>query len=122
MKPKIKSATFGSITVGQKTFEHDVVIGLDGKVRKRKKKLSKRQFGTSHKISLDEIKDVYEKGARNLIVGSGQYDQVRLSADASRYLADRECKVTLLSTPNASKEWNKTDDPGGTIGLFHITC
>ena len=40
MKPKIQATKFGSITIqGQKT-EHDVIIRLDGSVKKRKKKLS----------------------------------------------------------------------------------
>ena len=48
MKPKIKDTSFGSISVGKKTYTYDIVIELDGSVRKRKKKLSKRLFGTSH--------------------------------------------------------------------------
>jgi hypothetical protein len=37
MKPEIDGTTFGSITVGGKTFQHDVLIRLDGAVKKRKK-------------------------------------------------------------------------------------
>jgi hypothetical protein len=122
VKPKIKGTSFGSITVGKKSYQHDIVIELDGAVRKRKKKLSKRLFGTSHKISLDEIKDVYQKGARQLIVGTGQYGQVCLSEEAATYLADRGCDAVLLPTPEATNKWNETQGRGETIGLFHITC
>ena len=122
MKPKIQETSFGSITIGQETYHHDVVIELDGKVRKRKKKLSKRLFGTSHKISLDEIQDVYQEGARRLIVGTGHYDQVRLSPEAAAYLGDRHCQAVLLSTPDALARWNETKGKGQTIGLFHVTC
>jgi hypothetical protein len=122
VKPKIKRTSFGSVTVGTKTYQYDIVIGLDGEVCKRKKKLSKRLFGTSHKVSLDEIKDVYQKGARQLIVGTGQYDQVRLSEEAKAYLADRGCEAVLLPTPKAMKKWNKTEGQGETIGLFHVAC
>lgn len=122
MKPKIKETAFGSITVGKETYRHDIVIGLDGTVRKRKKKLSKRLFGTSHKISLDEIQDLYEKGARQLIVGTGQYDQVRLSEEARAYLTTQDCDAILLSTPDALTKWNESEGKGETIGLFHITC
>ena len=122
MKPKIKETSFGSITVGNETYGHDVVIELDGGVRKRKKKLSKRVFGTSHKISLDEIQDVYQKGARQLIVGTGHYDQVRLSPEAATYLDDQRCAAVLLSTPDALERWNETKGKGETIGLFHVTC
>jgi hypothetical protein len=39
-----------------RTYEHDVIIRLSGKVKKRQKKLSKRQYGTSHIISRAEAK------------------------------------------------------------------
>jgi len=122
VKPKIKDTSFGSISVGKKTYTYDIVIELDGSVRKRKKKLSKRLFGTSHKVSLDEIEDVYEKGARQLIVGAGQYDQVRLSDEAQAFLEGQGCAAILLSTPEALTKWNETKGQGETIGLFHITC
>ena len=63
MKRKIDQTTFGSITIAGEVSEHDVIIRLNGKVKKRKKKLSKAIYGTSHIISLDEAKFVYEKGA-----------------------------------------------------------
>lgn len=63
MKPKIDSCEFGSITIDGADFEHDVLIRLSGEIKKRKKKLSKAVFGTSHIISLDEAEYIFEKGA-----------------------------------------------------------
>jgi hypothetical protein len=122
VKPTINQTEFGSITIEGHTFRHDVVIELDGRVRKRKKKLSKRQFGTSHRISVDEIKDLFQTGAQQLIIGTGQYDQVRLSDEASAFLVDKDCQVTLLPTPTALEHWNETRQTGACIGLFHVTC
>ncbi len=68
MKPIINSTEFGSITIEKKMYDHDVVIGSDGEVKKRKKKLSKEVYGTSHTISLVEAEHVHEKGAKLLIV------------------------------------------------------
>ena len=68
MKPKIGGTQFGSITIEGVVSEHDVMIGLNGAVKKRKKKLSKAVYGTSHIISLDEAKFVYEKGAEGVMV------------------------------------------------------
>jgi len=117
---KIQATTFGSITIGDETYAHDVVIEPGGAVRKRKKKLSKRVYGTSHKVSLEEMQDVYAQGARLLIVGTGQYDQLRLSEQAQAYLDERGCQAVLLATPEAMERWNETG--GQAIGLFHITC
>jgi hypothetical protein len=37
MKPKISSTSFGSITVKENTFEHDIVVRMDGQIEKRRK-------------------------------------------------------------------------------------
>jgi len=56
-----------------------LVVRLSGEVVKRKKKLSKKYYGTSHILSKDEAKFVFEKGCKQLIVGSAQIGNVRLS-------------------------------------------
>lgn len=120
MEPKIQGTSFGYITVGGETYDHDVVIGLDGQVRKRKKKLSKKVYGTSHKLSLDEAQDVYEPGAKRLIVGTGQYGVVALSAEAQAFFETQGCDVIQKPTPEAIRDWNEAKSK--TIALFHITC
>ena len=35
MKPKIEQTTFGSITIKGEVYEHDVIIRLNGEVKKR---------------------------------------------------------------------------------------
>lgn len=120
MKPKITSTKFGSISIEGEKFNHDVIIRLKGKVEKRKKKLSKAIFGTSHVISIDEAKHVYEKGVDKLIVGTGQYGQVELSEEAGEYFAKKKCEVIPAPTPKAIEDWNSTK--GNVIGLFHVTC
>lgn len=120
MNPKTEATSFGSITIAGQRYDHDVLIRLDGSIHKRKKKLSKKIYGTSHTISLDEAKYVYEEGAQNLVIGTGQYDNVRLSAEAQAYFAKRELIVIALGTPEAILRWNELK--GKTIGLFHVTC
>ncbi len=120
MKPEINKTSFGSITVDHEEIEHDIIITLDGEVKKRKKKLSKAVFGTSHTISKDEAKYVYENDAELLIIGSGQNGMAELSEEATAYFKKKKCKVILLPTPDAIEEWNKST--GEVIGLFHVTC
>ncbi len=122
MKPHIDNTTFGSITIDGKVFERDVVIAPNGAITKRKKKLSKAIYGTSHTISLREVKYVLEQGshAHRLIIGSGQYDNVHLSPEAAAWVEHHNCRVLLLPTPKAIKAWNRAGDKA--IGLFHVTC
>ena len=82
---EIENAAFGTITMDGKTYEHDVVVRLSGEIVKRKKKLSKKYYGTSHILSKDEAKFVFEKGCEQLIVGSGQIGNVRLSPEAEPF-------------------------------------
>ena len=120
MKPSIDQTTFGSMTIEGSVFEHDVLIRLSGQVKKRKKKLSKAIYGTSHILSLDEAKHVYEDGAQRLMIGTGQYGNVRLSKEAAEYFKRKQCQVELLPTPEAIRAWNEAE--GTVIGLFHVTC
>lgn len=59
---KIDGTGFGEITIDARTYDHDVVTRLSAEVVKRKKKLSKRPYGTSHVLSKDEAKFLLEKG------------------------------------------------------------
>jgi hypothetical protein len=111
----IERSTFGTITIDGKTYEHDVVIRLSGEVMKRKKKLSKKYYGTSHLLSKKEAKFVFEKGCEQLIVGSGQMGNVRLSPEAEAYFAKKGCKVLLRPTRKAIHAFNKLR--GRKIGL-----
>lgn len=120
MKPKIDGTKFGSIIIDGKTYTHDVIIRLDGRVEKRKKKLSKAVYGTSHTISLAEAEYVFETGAEKLILGGGQFGTVHLSEDAATFFQERNCDVQVNPAPKAVNTWN--DAQGSVIGLFHITC
>ena len=120
MKPKINSTSFGLIEVKRKIFEHDILIRMDGQVEKRRKKLSKKIYGTSHKVSLAEAKYIYDKGAEKLIIGTGQTGYVKLSKKARTFFEDEDCKAKLLPTPKAIKLWNKSK--GKVIAMFHVTC
>jgi hypothetical protein len=121
MKPHINESIFGSITIENMVFNHDVIIGLDRKIKKRRKKLTTKVYGTSHTISLDEIKYVYDEGATLLILGCGQYSRTKLSPEAEEYLKTNKCKTILLSTESAIEAWNENSGEK-TIGLFHVTC
>ena len=81
---EIERTTFGTITIDGKTYEHDVIIRLSGEVARRKKKLSKKYYGTSHILSKDEAKFIYEDGCEQLILGSGQMGNVHLSPEAGQ--------------------------------------
>lgn len=120
MIPEINNTTFGSITVEEEGYDYDIIISLDAKVKKRKKKLSRAVFGTSHRISLDEIRFIHQNGSEGIVIGSGQHGVTELSNEAIEFLKCMNCQVVIKPTPEAIQEWNKVE--GKWIGLFHITC
>jgi hypothetical protein len=120
MKPIIDKTVFGEIVIEGYKYEYDIMIRLSGAVEKRKKKLSKEIYGTSHIISIHEAKYVYEEGAQQLVIGGGHDGMVKLSDEAAAYFQKKGCKVDLSPTPQALEVWNNAK--GKVIGLFHVTC
>jgi hypothetical protein len=117
---KIDSTIFGAITIDGKIYQHDVVVRLSGEVVKRKKKLSKKLYGTSHVLSKDEAKFLFEKGCDQVVIGSGQMGNVHLSSEAEAYFERKGCEVVLKPTPEAIQTFNRSRTK--RIGLFHVTC
>lgn len=120
LKSHIDSTAFGSIVVNGKTQDHDIIIDMNGKVSKRKKKLSKQVYGTSHVISKAEAEFIYEDGINAVIIGAGHSGMVILSNEADDFFRTRNCKIILLPTPDAADAFNNST--GNFIGLFHVTC
>jgi len=120
MKPTLEGTGFGWIDVEGKRITHDILIGPDGKVTKRKKKLSKEIYGTSHTISLAEAEYIYQVGAEGLLIGAGQFNRVRLSPEAASFFKQKHLSVSIFPTPKAVDAWNEASQK--LIGLFHITC
>ena len=120
MKPAIDGTEFGNITIAGERYEHDVMIRRSGMVEKLKKQLSTDKYGTSHIVSPDEARYIFEQGAKHLIIGTWQNDQLELSKEASAYLQQKGCAVQLLVTPQAMLAWNQAN--GELIGMFHVTC
>lgn len=119
---KIDSTEFGSITIEGNTYPHDILIRLSGEVVKRKKKLSKKHYGTSHIISREEAEFIYEKGCDTLVLGAGQEGNVTLSPEAAEFFQHHDCRVILRPTPDAIEVYNNAKGKHKTIGLFHVTC
>lgn len=116
---RIESTEFGSITIDGERYQFDVVIRLSGEIIKRRKKLSKKYYGTLHVISKDEAKYVFEPRCKELVIGTGQDDNVRLSKEAAEYFDRKGCRVIAQPTPAAIGTFNKSAKEN--VGLFHVT-
>jgi hypothetical protein len=88
-------------TTGNLLIDIDAALLLHApeNVVKRKKKLSKRIYGTSHTVSEDEARFVFEKGCKELIFGTGQYGRAALSPEAAAFLEKKDCRVICRAAP-----------------------
>jgi hypothetical protein len=117
---RIDGTAFGEITINGKTYDHDVVVRLSGEVVKRNRKPSEERYGTSHIVSKEEAKFVFEKGCELLVLGAGQEGRAHLSPEATAYLAEKDCEVVVAPTPEAIRAFNEAHRR--KVALFHVTC
>jgi hypothetical protein len=114
---RFENVSFGSIQIDGTTYEHDVVIDR-GRVRKRKKKLSKQfrdQFGHTP-LSIEE--EIPWK-CRRLVVGTGT-GALPVMEEVKREARRRKIELLILPTEEAVKELNKSVDRSNAV--LHVTC
>jgi len=119
-QPEITGARFGRITVGKKTYEHDVYIRADGEVKKRKKSIARAVYGSSHSIGPGELKKVCKGDPEIVFVGLGQSGLAELTEEAHEFLRARNIAFCALPTPQAVEAYNESTQR--KAALIHVTC
>ncbi len=118
--PRIERARFGEVTIGRETYDRDVVISVAGRVKKRKKSLAKKLYGSSHTVGPAELERVCRGGPEVVFVATGHSGQLQVNDEAKRYLADRSIECCAVPTPEAAKAYNRSDQR--KAALIHVTC
>ena len=95
-----------------------MIIRLGGQVEKRKKKLSKAVYGTSHTISLAEAEHIHRRwsGCSLARASTAGWRCRRRRPPTSPPTAAR---WSLLPTLEVIPVWNQAQ--GAVIGLVHVT-
>ncbi|WP_275198052.1 hypothetical protein [Bradyrhizobium sp. CSA207] len=106
----IERTTFGTITIDGKTYEHHVIIRLSGEVARRKKKLSKKYYGTSHILSKDEAKFVFEKDASSWFLARARWAMCIYRRKLRRILRKRVARSLLQPTPPYVQQLAREED------------
>jgi glucokinase len=118
--PKIEQTSFGRITIGGRTYTHDVYIRAGGEVKKRKKALAKQLYGSAHIVGRAELEKVCKGDPEVLFIGVGMSGMAKLSPDARQYLDQRSIPCEVLATPEVAGAYNKS--PRRKAALIHVTC
>jgi hypothetical protein len=118
--PAINGTAFGSVTLDDETYDKDVYILADGEVKKRKKRLAKDTYGTSHKIGPDELARLCQGKPKIVFIGTGQQGVAELTGEGKRYLEQHGIDYVVLPTPEIVASYNQCDRR--KAALIHITC
>ena len=108
----------GEVKVNGRRKVDDFVVRDDGSVRKRRRKLSLKVHGSTHLVSVDEVKFICKGTPRVLIVGTGTDGMVEVGEDAKSWLAKKHIRLICKKSESAVKEFHETVDP--VAMLLHV--
>jgi glucokinase len=117
---EITSVGFGEITIARKTYDCDIVIYVNGKVKKRDEITAEASQETGHVIDVREVAKVCKGGPEILFIGAGKSGQMPLTDEAQRFLTQRAIRCEIQSTAKTVDSYNKSKLR--KAALIHVTC
>ena len=115
---RFEAFSFGSIRIDGVTYAHDVVIDR-GRVRKRKKKLSKK-FRDAFGHTPLSVEEKIPWKCRRLVIGTGAHGALPVMQDVRLEAKRRGVEIVELPTAEAIELLNR--DTRGTNAVLHVTC
>jgi hypothetical protein len=109
---------FGALEIDGATYEYDVVIDR-GRVRKRRKKLSKPFRGAFGHTPLSVAEDL-PWDCQRLVIGTGAYGALPIMPEVEREAHARHVRLVACPTPEAIA--NIAKGGKGTNAVLHVTC
>ena len=110
--------SFGSLRIGGRLFEHDVVIDR-GEIHDRNKKPSKKFRDDFGHTPLSIAEDIPWK-CRQLVIGTGAYGRLPVMKEVEREAKRHKVKLLILPTIKAIEVLQ--EDPADTNAIIHVTC
>lgn len=114
---------FGSITINDKNYTHDVEVRWDGQVLDWQRQ-------ESHIIDVEDVKRAVEQNPETIIIGTGEAGVAKVAEAAQRFIKEKGIELIVDITAEAVKTFNilaeDSEEEEGeqkkVIGLFHLTC
>lgn len=112
----ISSTKFGSITIGGKDYEHDVIVTWEGEVKEAKAK-------TRHVLGEAELAELLLERPEIIVLGTGQSGCMELSPEVVVFAEKKKLKIVEKPMPQAVKEFNELVRLGKrVVAYMHVTC
>jgi hypothetical protein len=112
---RITRYSFGSITVGDKTYTSDVIIFPD--------KISSSWWRKEgHYLQSEDLEEVVGSGIKFLVIGTGASGVMQVPQETFKFLASNGIEVYALRTPEAVEMYNKLEADKPVVAALHLTC
>lgn len=108
----INSTSFGSITIDNKTYNHDIWIFADKTIQRRNR---------NHEFTLEEFNIIAKANPEIVIIGTGQYGVVKINEEVIKAAKEKNIELMCNKTPIAIKKFNELKDKRIAAAL-HTTC
>jgi hypothetical protein len=90
---------FGFLRIGKTAYEHDIIIDR-GKIRKRKKKLSKK-FREEFGLTPLSVEEEIPWKCKRLVIGTGAYGRLPVMGEVTREAERRKVELLIVPTSQA---------------------
>jgi hypothetical protein len=110
--------SFGSVRVDGVTYDHDLVLDR-GKIRKRKKGVSRKFRGAYGHTPLSAAEDIPWR-CRRLVIGTGAGGALPVMTQVRDEARRRKVELVVLPTAQAIGMLSKTSKD--TNAVLHLTC
>ena len=116
--PEIVRFSLGEIVVGKKAYNNDIYIQVSGKVKSRNTDCARRDGENPQPIGAKELEEVCKGGPEVLFVGCAKANEVVLTEQAQRYLAQRSIRCEVISAVQLVDEYNRSK--ARKAALIHV--
>jgi hypothetical protein len=112
---EIEDSGFGSITIDEKRYGHDVWVFSDGSVEERR--------GGYHTFLKKEVQALLKGEVDTIVVGAGTAGCVEIESPARQLAQQRGIEIVSDITPKAIEKYNQLVTKGRKVAAaFHVTC
>ncbi len=117
---RVESTSFGKVIIDGRTYG-DVLIA-NNEVIPRNRGFLRKVFGTSHKISEEGIKKLFEGDVEVIVIGTGQSGALSVDSQIREKINSADVELVEAKTPEAIELFNSLAREKKVNALFHTTC
>jgi hypothetical protein len=112
----IDSFSFGTMVIEGETYQSDLFIYPDGRVKAGWRRKS------GHRLSYGDISDLTQGGIEVIVAGKGVSGRMEPDEDIHRQLQQRGIEFIALPNDEAVVLYNRLSTKRRVAACFHLTC